>query len=71
MKTATDQDHRIIDGVSYALKGHIGGYDDVQRLREQIERGSSDDKMRTACEIAVAFIRWAQDLKADRRRRRG
>lgn len=68
MKTATDQDHRIIDGVSYALKGQIGRDDDVKRLREQIEGGSSDDKMRTACEIAVAFIRWAQDLKDERRR---
>jgi hypothetical protein len=68
MTTATDHDHRIIDAVSYALKGRIGEDDDIQRLREQIEGGDSVDKMDTACEIAIAFIRWAQDLKAERRR---
>ena len=62
-KTATDNDHRIIDATSIALKGLIGRDDDVARLRQQIELGSSDDKLRTACEIAVAFIRWSQDLK--------
>lgn len=65
-KTATYEDHCIINGVSFALNGKIGQDDDVARLREQIELGSSDDKLRTACEIAVAFIRWAQDLKSQR-----
>lgn len=60
---ATDNDHRIIDTTSIALNGKIGQDDDVARLRKQIELGSSDDKLRTACEIAIAFIRWAQDLK--------
>ena len=64
--TATDRDHRIIDGVSIALKGQFGGEDEGKRPREQIEGGSSEDKLNTACEIAVAFIRWAQDLKEQR-----
>jgi hypothetical protein len=63
MPIATDHDRRIIDAVSYALDGRIGSDDDVERLRKQIEGGSSTDKLKTACEIAVAFIRWAQDLK--------
>ena len=63
---ATDDDHRIIDATSFALNGKIGQDDDVARLCQQIELGSSDDKLRTACEIAVAFIRWAQDLKSQR-----
>ena len=63
MNTATDQDHRIIDVASIALNGLIGRDDDVARLRHQIENDNSQDKLRTACEIAVAFIRWAQDLK--------
>lgn len=64
MSIASDWDHRIIDGVSVALKGYIGEDDDVARLRQQIEGGESKDKLNTACEIAVAFIRYAQDLKA-------
>jgi hypothetical protein len=64
---ATDNDHRIIDATSIALNGKIGQDDDVSRLRQQIELGSSDDKLRVACEIAVAFIRWAQDLKRESR----
>lgn len=63
MKIASDRDHRIIDAVSIALDGKIGQDDDVQRLKEQVEGGDSDDKLKVACEIAVAFIRWAQDLK--------
>ena len=56
-------DKRIIDAVSVALDGKIGQEDDIARLRKQIENGGSDDKFHTACEIAVAFIRFAQDLK--------
>lgn len=63
---ATDWDHRIITGVSVALDGKIGQQDDVERLRTQIEGGPSEDKLKVACEIAVAFIRWAQDLKQQR-----
>ena len=36
-KTATDNDHRIIDATSIALKGLIGRDDDVDRLIYQIE----------------------------------
>ncbi len=66
-KFASEWDHKIIDGVSIALDGRIGFADDVERLRSQIEGGSSQDKLKTACEIAVAFIRYAQDLKEERR----
>ena len=59
-------DSKIIDATSIALGGTIGREDDVQRLREQIEGGSSEDKLKVACEIAVAFIRWSQDLKYQR-----
>jgi hypothetical protein len=57
-----DFDKRIIDGVSVALDGEIGRADDVERLMSVI---TSEDKVKTACEIAVAFIRFAQDLKAN------
>jgi hypothetical protein len=60
---AGDWDHRIIDAVSIALDGQVGAVDDVARLRSQIEGGRSNDKLKTACEIAVAWIRLAQDLK--------
>lgn len=63
MTFATDWDHRIINGVSVALKGRIGEDNDIIRLQQQIEGGGSEDKLKTACEIAVAFIRYAQDLK--------
>ena len=59
----TDADHRIIDAVSIALKGRIGSEDDVKLLREAIEGGPCEDKLKVACEIAVAFIRRADDLK--------
>jgi hypothetical protein len=61
---ATSLDHTIIDATSVALDGRIGAEDDVKRLRQQIS--SSLDPLNTACEISVAFIRWAQDLKAER-----
>lgn len=61
-KFATDHDHRIIDSVSVALGGAIGAEDDAVRLHNAMN-GSSD---LAAYEIAVAFIRWAQDLKAQR-----
>jgi hypothetical protein len=64
--TASDWDHRIVTAVSYALGGMIGQTDDVDRLTQQIVRGDSTDKMRTAVGIAVAFIRWSQDLKRKR-----
>ena len=54
---ATEWDHRIITGVSVALDGKIGQEDDIERLRIQIEGGPSQDKLKVACEIAVAFIR--------------
>jgi len=59
----SDWDHRVITGVSLALGGMVGLADDVDRLMQQIVRGPSTDKMRTAVEIAVAFIRFSQDLK--------
>ncbi len=62
----TDWDCRIIDAVSVALI-EVGKDDDIQRLRQQIEAGPSDDKLQTACEIAIAWIRFAQDLKEELR----
>jgi hypothetical protein len=59
----SDWDHRVITGVSLALGGMVGLADDVDRLMQQIVRGHSTDKMKTAVEIAVAFIRFSQDLK--------
>jgi len=59
----TAEDKRIIDAVSIALKGRIGDTDDVLRLYEQVSKGSSENKLYTACEIAIAFIRFAQDMK--------
>jgi len=63
---ATDWDHRIIDGLSYAMSQteHTLGVGDTAWLRGQIENGSSDDKLKVATEIAVAFIRFSQDKKA-------
>lgn len=63
---ADDWDHSIINAVSIALKGQIGLKNDIERLKEQIVKGRSTDKLHTACEIAVAFIRYAQDLKEQR-----
>lgn len=60
----SDRDRRIIDATSIALEGRIGCDDDVKRLRQQVSGGLSLDPLNTACEIAVAFIRWCQDLKA-------
>ena len=64
---ASDWDHRIIDGVSIAMDGRIGLSTDHKRLREQIEQGPSNDKLKVAVEIAVAFMRYAQDLKSNAR----
>ena len=63
--TARDWDHRIVDATSIALGGNIGKKDDVKRLMKVINDGPGEDKLKVACEIAVAFIRWAQDLKND------
>ena len=61
MSYMTDEDERIITAVSVALEGKIGLDDDVDRLQ-----GFAVDELHTACEIAVAFIRFAQDLKTTR-----
>jgi len=63
------RDDLVIDAVSIGLV-EVGLEDDVQRLRELIESGSSDDKMHTACEVAIAWIRFAQDLKHELREKR-
>lgn len=62
---ATDWDHQIIDSVSISLDGEIGRDDDVARLRAELNP-KDGDHTRVACENAVAFIRWAQDLKASK-----
>jgi len=62
---ASDWDHRIIDATSISL-GDVGREDDLNRLRRAIEDGEGNDKLKTACEVAMAFIRWSQDLKQER-----
>lgn len=66
MPLASDWDHRIIDATSIALGGKVGREDDLNRLRRKIEDGEGSDNLKTACEIAMAFIRWSQDLKEER-----
>jgi hypothetical protein len=63
MGTATSEDHRIIDAVSLALGGEIGRGDDISRLCEQVKATHPAEREIVLAEIAVAFIRWAQDLK--------
>lgn len=62
----TDKDRRVIDAVAVGLI-EVGKEDDIQRLRTLIEGGESADHLQTACEIAIAWIRFAQDLKEERR----
>jgi len=66
MSYATDWDGRITTAVSVALEGKIGQDNDIKRLKAQIEDGPSEDKLHTACEIAVAFIRELADERAAR-----
>lgn len=65
VKQATPWDHQIIDAVSAALGARVESEDSKTILRAEIESGNSGDKMSTAVEIAVAFARYAQDLKAE------
>jgi hypothetical protein len=60
---ATDSDHRIIDSTSVALRGCIGTDKDVETLIGKVAAKSSAHRERTLAEIAIAFIRWSQDLK--------
>lgn len=65
----TDKDRRIIDAVAVGLI-EVGKDDDIERLRKLIEGGESSDHLHTACEIAIAWIRFAQDLKEELRAHR-
>ncbi len=65
MVNATEHDQKIIDAVSVAMGGQIGREDDAERLVEQVVNGEGGNPVLTACEIAVAFIRFAQDLKTE------
>lgn len=58
----TDWDKLTIDFISNSLK-EVGKDDDVDRLRSLIEDCHSQDKLKVACEIAIAWIRQAQDLR--------
>ena len=49
-----------IDSVKQACADFRKVFD---RLRAQIEGGEGGDNLGTACEIAIAFIRYCQDLK--------
>jgi hypothetical protein len=63
---ATDWDNRIIAAVSVALKGSIGEQNDVERLLKQVTPTEPAEREKVLAEIAIAFIRWAQDLKRQR-----
>jgi len=63
VKLVTDKDSMRINATSDALGGKIGQDDDVQRLVDEIENGTGENKVEVACEVSVAFIRFAQDLK--------
>lgn len=63
---ASDWDHRIIDATSMSLGGEVGREDDLNRLMRAIEDGEGEDKLKTACEVAIAFIRLSQDLRLER-----
>lgn len=58
----TDYDKIMIDFISNSLK-EVGKDDDVARLRSLIEDCQSQDKLKIACEVAIAWIRQAQDLR--------
>lgn len=58
----TDHDQTIIDGV-LSVMGEVGLATDHKRLREAIEQGAGSDKLAAAVEIAVAFMRYAEELK--------
>lgn len=68
MGKTRDYDHRVIDAVSVGLGGQCGQDDDKARLLELIEKGNEtvEPDIGVACDIAVAFMRWAQDLKSER-----
>jgi hypothetical protein len=67
MSAANDWDHRIIDTVSHSLGGEIGRADDTDRLLASVKAKESARREQTLAEIAVAFIRWSQDLKQERK----
>ena len=66
-KLTSDYDYRIIDAVSDAMarEGHTLGIGDCAWVLSQIEDGPAKDKLKVAVEVAVAFIRFSQDKKAE------
>lgn len=66
-KLATDFDHRIMDATSVALGGAVESTDKWTRIRDILLEPSEPQ---AACEIALAFIRWSQDLKKERNQAR-
>ena len=64
--TMTDQDHRVVDSTSIALDGKIGQEDDVERLMAVVENSITLDTLQSMAFIAVAHIRFVQDLKGQR-----
>ena len=66
MKRSTKRDEDVISAIDFALgatEHRVGAIDDHQWLRDQIESGTSDDKMKTAVEIGVALMRLVMDLR--------
>ncbi len=58
----TDHDQSIVNGV-LSVMGEVGLATDHKRLRAAIEQGAGRDKLTVAVEIAVAFMRYAEELK--------
>lgn len=66
MKRVTARDETIISAIDFALgatEHRIGSDEDHKWLREQIESGQSEDKMKVAVEIGVALMRLVMDLR--------
>jgi hypothetical protein len=63
---ATEWDHRVIDSASLALHGRIGFPDDIDRLIASVRPTDPQERERVLAEVAIAFIRWSQDLKSTR-----
>ena len=61
-KLVTDFDRLTIDMVIRNLK-EVGKDDDVIRLQEILQGTDTDEKLKHACEIAIAYIKLSQDLK--------
>lgn len=73
-KIASQRDHRLMDTCSVVLGGVVGEPNDGERLKAAIMEGSGEyalsslpsDPLDTAVDLAIAWCRFAQDLKIER-----